>query len=94
MAQLANTQITVNGTKITQFSQLSLTQGISEHHSFQLTCLAEAIDGTSGSVFQTSRNFIGAPINIKITSIETAGEMNFDGLVTQVETSRFGSHAA
>jgi type VI secretion system secreted protein VgrG len=92
MAQLVNTQININGNAIAQYSSFQLTQGIFAHHTFRLVCPAESIDGTIGSVFNQSKNLMGATLTAQVASVGMQGEMKFSGIVTQVETSRFSGH--
>jgi type VI secretion system secreted protein VgrG len=89
MAQLTSATITIDGKPIRQFSSFSLSQGIFEHHFFRLTCPAESIDGSMGAVFNQSKNLLGAVLSATIRSVTTAGQLQFRGVVTQVETERF-----
>jgi type VI secretion system secreted protein VgrG len=93
MAQLTATTININGKDITQFTSFTLQQNIFEHHNFTLVCPAESIDGKLGSVFNQSKELIGAPINVRTMAIAGAGRLDFAGVVTQVETARFSGHA-
>lgn len=92
MAQFVVTEIDIEGKAIKQFSSLTLTQGIAQHHAFRLVCPTEAIDGTSGTVFNTSKNLVGAAITIKVTAVSSPGALRFAGLVTQIEAARFSGH--
>lgn len=89
MAQLTSTSITIDGNPIRQFSSFSLSQGIFEHHFFRLTCPAESIDGSMGAAFSQSKNLMGAVLAARIDSVTTQGQLEFRGIVTQVETERF-----
>jgi type VI secretion system secreted protein VgrG len=93
MAQLTATTININGKDIAQFTSFTLQQNIFEHHNFTLVCPAESIDGKLGSVFNQSKELIGAPINVRTMAIAGAGRLDFAGVVTQVETARFSGHA-
>ncbi len=93
MAQLVNTQITIAGNPIAQYSSFQLTQGIFAHHTFRLVCPAESIDGTTGNVFNQSKNLIGATLTTQVSSIGMQGQLKFSGIVTQVETARFSGHS-
>src|SRR5258708_15286202 len=92
MAQLVNTTISIAGSPITTFSSFQLTQGIFSHHAFRLVCPAEAIDGNTGSVFNKSKEWMGANLTAQINSVGMSGQLRFSGIVTQVETSRFNSY--
>ena len=93
MAQFVATGIEIEGKVIRQFSSLSLSQGIAEHHTFRLVCPTEAIDGARGAIFHASKNLVGAAINIMIEAIGSAGALQFTGVVTQVEAARSSGHA-
>lgn len=94
MSQFVATEIDIEGTQIKQFSSFSLSQSVFEHHSFRLVCPAEAVDGTSGEVFNASKNLIGGSIVVKIESVgNNKGTLQFKGVVTQIEAARHSGHA-
>ena len=93
MAQFVSIKISIEGKDIKQFSSFSLSQSIFSHHSFSLVCPAEAIDGTSGKIFNSSKNMIGGSISVRIDTVGSEGSLQFAGVVTQVETARSGGHA-
>ncbi len=93
MAQFAGIGIDIGGKSIKQFSSFSLSQGIFDHHVFRLVCPAEAIDGTSGSIFNSSKNMMGGAFNIQIDAVGASGSLQFAGIVTQVEAARHSGHA-
>jgi hypothetical protein len=93
MAKLVKTTIEIDGTEVRQFYQFSLAQGIFAHHVFKLVCPAEALDGPQGALFSKSRNFIGSSFKIKMEGLPPSGQpLQFSGLITQVEASRFTGH--
>lgn len=92
MAQFVEADIDIEGKKIKQYSSFVLSQNIFDHHSFRLVCPAEAIDGTSGAIFNSSKNMIGASFHIQIDAVEGKGTLKFSGVVTQVEESRRNGH--
>lgn len=92
MAQFVGTRIDIDGRNIAQFSSLTLSQSIFEHHTFRLICPTEAIDGTQG-ILNSSRNMIGGTIKIQIQVVGGAGVLQFKGVVTQVESARRSGHA-
>ena len=59
MAQFVEIKIGIEGKSIKQFSSFTLSQSIFDHHSFRLVCPTEAIDGTSGNIFNSSKNING-----------------------------------
>jgi len=92
MAQLTNTTIAINGNAINQFTSFSLSQGIFDHHSFRLICPAESIDGIAG-LFNSSKGMMGATLVAGISSVGfNDQELKFSGIITQIETARFGGH--
>jgi type VI secretion system secreted protein VgrG len=93
MAQLTESSININGIPIAQFTSFTLKQDIFEHHNFTLVCPAESIDGKEGSIFNKSKDLIGATLNAQIKMIGGKGRLDFAGIVTQVETAKFSGHA-
>jgi type VI secretion system secreted protein VgrG len=93
MAQFVGITIDIEGKSIKQFSSLAISQSIFEHHTFRLVCPTEAIDGTSGSIFNTSKNMIGSSISIKINSVGKQDALKFLGVITQIESARHSGHA-
>jgi type VI secretion system secreted protein VgrG len=93
MAQLVITDITIEGKPIRQFRLFTLDQAIFAHHTFQLICPVEAIEGKTGTVFNTSGNWIGAALHVIITPIGCNDKLVFSGVVTQVEAARCSGHA-
>jgi type VI secretion system secreted protein VgrG len=89
MAQLTKASIQINGKSISQFTSFSLSQGIYGHHSFRLTCPAEAIDGTTGIVFNKSKTWMGKPFIVKIDTLPAKDSLQFKGVVTQIQTERY-----
>lgn len=90
MAQLVATRISIEGNTVAQVSSFQLNQGIYGHHTFRLVCPAESIDGVSGGVFQTSKNLMGATIAVQVQG--NSGQLQFIGIITQVETARFSGY--
>lgn len=93
MAQFVEIKIDIEGKSIKQFSSFHLSQSIFEHHAFRLVCPSEAIDGTSGDIFNTSRNIIGSSIAIQANAVNATGTLQFSGVITQVEAVKYSGHA-
>lgn len=93
MAQFVDVSINIEGKSIKQFSSFSLVQAIFGHHSFTLTCPTEAVDGTTGSLFNASKDMIGGRITVRIDAVSGEGTMQFSGVVTKVEAARHNGHA-
>lgn len=93
MAQFVEVNIDIEGKSIKQFSSFTLTQSIFDHHTFRIVCPAEAIDGTSGSIFNSSKDVIGSSIVIQINAMLTQGTLQFSGVITQVEAIKHSGHA-
>ncbi|MGN7819536.1 type VI secretion system Vgr family protein [Chitinophaga sp. 22536] len=87
MAQLTDAVFSINGTPISTYSSFTLTQSIFEHHRFTLTCTSQTIDGLSG-IFSSSQDMIGNTFEAHISGIGLSGELQFNGIITNVETSR------
>lgn len=92
MAQAVETTIEINGVIINQFSSLKLSQGIYAHHSFQLVCPLEAVEGGEGSIFKESKSLIGVPIRISVVSEPERSKLLFIGIVTKMETMCNNGH--
>jgi Rhs element Vgr protein len=92
MAQFVSVSISIEGKSIKQFSSFSLSQAIFDHHNFRLACPAEVIDGSTGSIFNTSKNMIGSSINIRVDAVNSEGTMQFVGVITRVEAARHSGH--
>ena len=92
MAQAVETIIEIDGIKIEQFSSLKLSQEIYAHHSFRLECPVETVNENEHTLFNGSKNLIGAPVHIKVSSVSDQSELMFKGIVTQVEAVRHNGH--
>src|SRR3954470_970338 len=92
MAQAVETVIEIDGMKIEQFSSLKLSQGIYAHHFFRLECPVETVDENEHTLFNGSRNLIGAPVHIKVTSEPDHSELLFRGVITQIDAVRHNGH--
>lgn len=94
MAQFVEFKIGIEGRSIKQFSSFTLSQSIFDHHVFRLVCPTEAIDGTSGNIFNSSKNIIGSSITIQVDAVlSTTGTLQFSGVITQVEAVKHSGHA-
>ena len=93
MAQFVGVGINAAGKNVKQFSSFTLTQGIFDHHSFRLVCPAEAIDGTSGNIFHSSKDMIGGSFSIQVDAVGSKGSLQFAGVITQIESARHSGHA-
>ncbi len=93
MPQLVNASIDINGKSIKQFSSLHISQGIFEHHTIRLVCPSEAIDSPKAHLFDTSKDYLGSTIKIKIEAKGGSESMSFFGIITGVEAERFSGHA-
>ncbi|MEO8771041.1 MAG: phage baseplate assembly protein V [Ferruginibacter sp.] len=93
MAQFVEIKIDIEGKRINQFSSFTLSQSIFDHHSFRLVCPTEAIDGTSGNIFNTSKNIIGSSITIQADAVLATGTLQFSGVITQVEAVKHSGHS-
>lgn len=92
MAQFVEIKIDIEGKSIKQFSSFTLSQPIFDHHTFRLVCPTEAIDGTSGSIFNSSKNIIGSSITVQVDAVHATGTLQFAGVITQVEAVKHSGH--
>jgi Rhs element Vgr protein len=92
MAQAVETVIEIDGIKLEHFSSLKLSQEIYAHHSFRLECPVETVNENEHTLFNGSKNLIGAPIRIKVSSVSDQSELLFKGIITQVEAVRHNGH--
>lgn len=92
MAQAVETVIEIDGIRIEQFSSLKLSQAIYAHHSFRLECPVETLHENEHTLFNGSKNLIGAPVSIKVTSASDKSAFLFKGVITQVEAVRHNGH--
>jgi type VI secretion system secreted protein VgrG len=92
MAQAVETTIEINGVRINQFTTLKLSQGIYAHHSFRLVCPLGAVEGGEGAIFKESKSLIGVPIRISVVSEPGRSELQFVGIVTQMEATCNNGH--
>lgn len=93
MASIINTSVTIGGREITRFSDFQLKQSIYDHHRFRLICPAEAIDGTQGVMFNSSKDLIGKDIVVEADTIEGTVGLRFAGIVTGVSRTRYSGHS-
>ncbi len=94
MAKLVKTTIHINGTEVKQFHQFSLNQGIFAHHTFKLVCPSEVLDDIKSTPLSKSKNLIGTSFKIKIENFDGTNEpLQFMGLVTQVEATKYNGHS-
>lgn len=89
MAQLTTTSISIDGKRIEQFNSFSLSQGIYDHHNFRLSCPSNAIDDIAGTMFNQSKNLIGASFTVQTEAVTTSGTLKFKGIITKVEAERY-----
>jgi Rhs element Vgr protein len=92
MAQAVETVIEIDGMKIEQFSSLRLSQGIYAHHFFRLECPVETVDENEHTLFNGSKDLMGAPVHIKVTSESDRSEFLFRGIITQIDSVRHNGH--
>src|SRR5258708_644578 len=93
MAKFVYVKISIDGKEIEQISSFSLTQSIFKHHTFSVVCPTEGIDGTSGKIFNTSKDMIGSAITIQVEPVDNNEEtLKFSGVITQLEATRHSGH--
>jgi type VI secretion system secreted protein VgrG len=94
LAQHIHATVTIDGEKISPFSNISITQDIQHHHSFEVVYSVDAFDNTSFDVLQKSKNYIGKKIVIQFGVLifeKKLPDNEFVGLIMQVGVSRSGN---
>jgi len=89
MAQLTTTNIAIAGKSIGQFHSFSLSQAISEHHYFRLSCTANALEDNTGTVLSQSKELLGKTLTAQISSVGTKGSLKFKGIITNIDAEKF-----
>ena len=88
MAQQISVDITINGKKITPFSQLSLRQQYNAHHYFELHFNYDVLEAKGAVTLDKSKDYLGKAINIAFNNFEkTKQETVFKGIVTDIRIS-------
>lgn len=91
MALQSNIQIYIGGNQITAFKELSLYQGLAQHHMLELVCRMDVLEELSGEIASESRNFLGEIITLQVTTLDTLEgykELEFKGVVTGVNNTK------
>ncbi|MBQ4820627.1 phage baseplate assembly protein V [Aquimarina sp. MMG016] len=91
MATNTQIQIFIGGEHIPAYRSLSLHQEIDEHHSFELICRKDVLEGMSEDIFGESINFLGEIFLLKIQSLDGFSdeeELKFKGIVTNINTEK------
>lgn len=73
------------------FLNLSLSQSIQSHHTLTLNFRQDVFDKES-SLFSKSKEFLGKSIDLMIEVDQTGKKLNFSGVITSLNTSRYGSY--
>ncbi|MEL6671118.1 MAG: type VI secretion system tip protein VgrG [Bacteroidota bacterium] len=93
MARKASVQIELEkgGMSISPFSQLVISQHIDWHHSFELRVPVKTLEKAQGTFIADSRDLIGKPIKVGITSQIDKKEVEnfFRGIITEVSISKY-----
>jgi type VI secretion system secreted protein VgrG len=91
MAKLVNTTIYIGSTLLTQFSDLTLQQGIFNHHAFRIVCPGDLFE--SDDPYAKTKTLIGEPCTIQIKNFDGTGvPLQFKGIVTEIASNKFGGH--
>lgn len=94
MANIVVSNILIDGNAISRFSAFHLHQSIYDHHHFSLVCPAEAIDGSTGIMFQNAKNLLGKDISVQCHLLSGSGNgLHFVGVITHVSRSRFNGYS-
>ncbi|MDC1161804.1 phage baseplate assembly protein V [Tenacibaculum sp.] len=89
MALQSITSILIGETEISAFKFLELQQNIDEHHTLELVCRMDVLENLENELANESKNFLGETITLQIAAaegFETSHELQFKGIVTQIQT--------
>lgn len=91
MAQQVNVQISIEGERITPFSNITISQDIHRHHAFEIMLPTDAFAHTGMAMLQESKRYMGKECHIRFgagifTSRQSDNE--FVGLVTEISLAR------
>ncbi|MFN0030959.1 MAG: contractile injection system protein, VgrG/Pvc8 family, partial [Flavobacteriales bacterium] len=88
-------EVEIDGTQLSNVSNLVLDQKLDWHHTFELRSPLDAIEGERAISLNSSQNFVGKEIKIVLKSQTGSAQLNlFKGIVTSVNLSRHGGAAA
>jgi len=86
------TQVTINidGNELPDFTILNIQEKIMQHHTFEIICRMDKLEGSDHFSMEKSQEYIGGQINIKISadSQKREGTHIFRGLITEVIANR------
>ena len=91
MSLLTQTEVHLDGEKLTHFTSYHLAQDVGEHHVFTLRCRADTFDRHDGNLFENSRNLLGKSFFFRTSSIRNnapADTLAFSGVITQLVKER------
>lgn len=83
MAKEINTDISIEGKKISHFSSIIISQQFNAHHTFQLVVSHDVMEQLGSHSIQSSQDYIGKRITIAFGEVSTS-DNTFKGLITEV----------
>jgi len=95
MALATKITISIDGNELPDFTELSIQEAIMKHHTFEIICRMDKIEGSSNFSMDKSQEFVGGQvlISIEADSPKRKGQHNFRGLITEVTANRnYGSY--
>lgn len=87
--------IHIDGEELPDFTELSIQETMMHHHTFEVICRMDKLEGTDSFSMDKSQDYVGCQIliNILADSPKREGEHNFRGIITEVTANRnFGSY--
>ncbi|QKX06107.1 hypothetical protein HN014_14720 [Aquimarina sp. TRL1] len=89
MATLTTTDISIGGSIITSYKELTIHQSLGAHHQLTLSCRTDVLEQLSEELIGGSKDFLGEVITVRIAASENYRryrEFLFKGVITRVET--------
>ncbi len=83
MAKEINTDVSIEGKKISHFSSIVISQQFNAHNTFQLVVSHDVMEQLGSHSIQSSQDYIGKRITIAFGEVSTS-DNTFKGLITEV----------
>ncbi|WP_339699505.1 phage baseplate assembly protein V [uncultured Marixanthomonas sp.] len=91
MALHSDIQIYIGGAPVPTFKRLTLHQEIDDHHTLQVFCRMDVLDGLTGELAGQTKNYLGESITLQIRSlgeIANYSSLEFKGVVTAIDSTK------
>ncbi|WKN41295.1 type VI secretion system Vgr family protein [Tunicatimonas pelagia] len=94
MAQQVELHVTIAGESIAPLSEVSISQDVHQHHTFEISLAADAFRDTGRAILEQSKKYIGKECHIRFSPNlfgKKQSENEFIGIVTEVRLSRLSN---